>query len=96
MIEEEISNIIKALSVNSRFQIIKLISNRKLCVNAIARKLGITQSAVSQHLKILKDCNLVYPDRYGSIIHYQVNKETIEHFITAFNELLKEDEKSNE
>ena len=95
MTENEVSIIIKALSVNSRLKIVKLISNRKICVNEIARKLGITQSAVSQHLKILKECNIVNPDRYGSIIHYQVNKKTIEDFIVAFNELIIKREERN-
>ena len=96
MTELEILNIIKALSVNSRLQIVKLISNKRLCVNAIARRLDITQSAISQHLKVLKDCNLVYPDRYGSIIYYKVNQETIKSFIAALNELFKESSENNE
>ena len=93
MIELEISNIIKALSVNSRLQIVKLISNKRLCVNAIARNLEITQSAVSQHLKVLKDCNLVFPERYGSIIHYQLNKEKIEEFLNGLSNLLTDSQK---
>ncbi len=93
MTELEISNIIKALSVNSRLQIVKLISNKRLCVNAIARRLDITQSAVSQHLKVLKDCNLVFPERYGSIIHYQLNKEKIEEFLIGLSNLLTDSQK---
>jgi DNA-binding transcriptional ArsR family regulator len=93
MTEKEVIEILKALSASSRIQIIKLIRGRKLCVNAISRKLNITQSAVSQHLRILKNCNIVYPERYGSIIHYQLNKETIEKFINALTEILKESKK---
>jgi len=64
MTEKEVIEILKALSVNSRIQIVKLIRERKLCVNAISRRIEITQSAVSQHLKILRDCNLVSAERY--------------------------------
>jgi ArsR family transcriptional regulator len=88
MTELEISQIIKALSVNSRLQIIKLIRDKKLCVDAITRKLEITQSAVSQHLKILRDCNLVHTDRYGSIIHYRLNTVIAEEFLNRLNEML--------
>jgi DNA-binding transcriptional ArsR family regulator len=88
MTELEISNIIKALSVNSRLQIIKFIRDRKLCVNAIAKNLSITQSAVSQHLKVLKDCNLVHTDRYGSIIHYRLNALKADEFLKGLNEML--------
>ena len=88
MTEKEVIEILKALSVSSRIQIIKLIRDRKLCVNAIARNLSITQSAVSQHLKVLKDSNVVYSERYGSIIHYQLKKEKIEEFINVLSKIL--------
>jgi DNA-binding transcriptional ArsR family regulator len=90
MPENEIIEILKALSANSRIQIIKLIMDKRLCVNAIARNLNITQSAVSQHLKVLKDCNVVFSERYGSIIHYQLNKEKIEKFINNLSKVLTE------
>ncbi len=88
MHESEIIEILKALSVNSRVQIIKLIRDNKWCVNAIARKLEISQSAVSQHLKILRDCKLVHTDRYGSIIHYRLNPVKAEEFLNRLNEML--------
>jgi len=62
-------------------------------VNAIARNLEITQSAVSQHLKVLKDCNIVFSERYGSIIHYQLNKEKIEEFLNGLSYLLTDSKK---
>jgi DNA-binding transcriptional ArsR family regulator len=88
MTEKEVIEILKALSVRSRIKIIKLIRDRKFCVNAIARNLGITQSAVSQHLRVLKDSNIVYSERYGSIIHYQLKKEKIEEFINVLSKIL--------
>lgn len=87
MSENEIVEIFKALSVKSRILIIKLIRDKKQCVNAITSKLDISQSAVSQHLKVLRDCNLVMSDRYGSIVHYQLNKEKMNEFKKAIYEL---------
>ena len=80
MKEEEIVKIYKALSVDSRLQILKLIKESKLCVNAITQKLNISQPAVSQHLSILKDVGLVKSERYGSIIHYSINMNRIDDF----------------
>jgi ArsR family transcriptional regulator, arsenate/arsenite/antimonite-responsive transcriptional repressor len=91
MTEKDIIEIFKALSVNSRVQIIKLIKDKKLCVNAITNKLGISQSAVSQHLKVLKECNLVISDRYGSIIHYQVNNNTLNEFKSVISQIFNVD-----
>ena len=80
MTQEEIVKIYKALSVESRLQILKLIKEKELCVNAITQKLNITQPAVSQHLSILKEAGLVKSDRYGSIIHYSMNVNRLDDF----------------
>lgn len=80
MTEEEILKIFKALSVDSRLQILKLIKDKELCVNAITQKLNITQPAVSQHLSILKEAGLVKNYRYGSIIHYSMNVNRLDDF----------------
>jgi len=74
------AKIFKALSSESRIRILELIRDRKLCVNAITKKLNITQPAVSQHLAILKDIGLVKSDRYGSIIHYQLDNSRLQDF----------------
>ena len=80
MNEEEIVRIYKALSVKSRLQILKLIKDKELCVNAITGKLEISQPAVSQHLSILRKAGLVKSSRYGSIIHYTINMNRLDNF----------------
>ncbi|MEZ0397377.1 MAG: metalloregulator ArsR/SmtB family transcription factor [Anaerolineales bacterium] len=44
-----------------------------LCVNALAARLGVTQSAVSQHLRILRQAGLVRGERRGAFMHYVVD-----------------------
>lgn len=80
MSEKEIVQIFKALSVDSRVQIVKLIKDGRLCVNAITAKLKISQPAVSQHLAVLKDAGLVKSERYGSIIHYSLDLNRLDDF----------------
>ena len=91
MNDKEIVKIYRALSVNSRLQILKLIKDRKLCVNAITKKLSISQPAVSQHLSILKDAGLVKSDRYGSIIHYTINRNRLDNFKKSVKKTLGEE-----
>ncbi len=91
MNETELVKIFKALSVESRLKIVKLIKDQTLCVNAITRKLDISQSAVSQHLAVLKEAGLVNNDRYGSIIHYSINKKRLEQFREGIKENFGED-----
>ena len=66
--------------MNSRIQILKLIKDKQLCVNAITNKLSISQPAVSQHLSVLKEAGLVKSDRYGSIIHYSMDTKSLDDF----------------
>jgi len=65
-----------------------LLSRRRLCVNALVRCLNISQPAVSQHLKILREAGLIKAEKRGYWIHYSANKKEGEQFIKKFNNLL--------
>ena len=68
----------KLLSVDKRIDIIELLKKEAMSVNAIAEAIGITQSAVSQHLRVLKSAGLVKDERQGYWIYYSLNKEALE------------------
>ncbi|MGB2796851.1 MAG: metalloregulator ArsR/SmtB family transcription factor [Phycisphaerae bacterium] len=68
----DMMRIFRALSVEKRVEIVRLLVERTLCVGALSRLLGISAGAVSQHLRILKDAGLVESDRRGYFIHYSL------------------------
>lgn len=69
----------KALGVESRIRIIELLKERgPLCVNEISEVVGITPSAVSQHLKVLKYAGMVQHKRQGYWIHYEIDPTTLD------------------
>ena len=74
--------IFSALADPTRLKLIKLLRNQRdpdaLCVNALAGLLGVTQSAISQHLRVLKALGLVKGERRGYHIHYFVNQDMLE------------------
>jgi len=72
-----LARIFKILSVDTRIRIIQLLKDRVLCVGALSVQLGITQGAVSQHLRVLRDAELVVAERRGYYIHYRLNEETL-------------------
>lgn len=74
---EKLARIFKVLSVGTRVRMIELLKRRSLCVNALARALFITPAAVSQHLRVLRDADLVTADKRGYFVHYRVNEETL-------------------
>ena len=70
----EVAETMKVLSVETRLRILLLLRDRRLCVGALARRLGLTQGAVSQHLKVLRGAGLVTARREGYYVHYAVNE----------------------
>ena len=68
----------KILSVDRRIDIIELLKQGPMSVNAIAEAVGVTQSAVSQHLRVLKSSGLVKDERKGYWIYYSLDKEALE------------------
>ncbi len=73
------AELFKVLGVDSRIRIIELLKQKgTLCVNEMSETLGITPSAVSQHLKVLKHAGLVRNERKGYWIPYEVNPAALE------------------
>ncbi|MDD6263287.1 MAG: metalloregulator ArsR/SmtB family transcription factor [Clostridiales bacterium] len=67
----------KALCEPSRCRIVMLLSERTYCVNALAYILGISASAVSQHLRILREAGIVYSEKLGYHTHYRLDKDRL-------------------
>ena len=74
---EKAARVFKVLSVETRVRMIELLKRRSLCVNTLAKTLNITPAAVSQHLRVLRDADLVIADKQGYFVHYRVNEETL-------------------
>lgn len=75
---KEAAELFKLLSVDKRIEIIEHLKKGDMHVNALSEKLGISQSAVSQHLRVLKAAGLVKDERKGYWVHYSLNREALE------------------
>jgi len=79
---EEQAALFSALSDPTRLRLLKYLQRQRrpdaLCVNALAGLLGVSQSAVSQHLRGLKGVGLVKGERRGNHVHYFVNEDALE------------------
>jgi len=73
----KLARILKVLSVGTRVEILRLLKGRVLCVNALASRLSVTQGAVSQHLRIMRDAGLLIDDKRGYFVHYRLNERTL-------------------
>ena len=74
---KELARLLKVLSVETRVRIVQLLKGRALCVNALSVRLDVTQGAVSQHLRIMRDAGLVIDEKRGYHVHYRLNEETL-------------------
>ena len=69
--------ILKALCEPKRFLILQLMAERGYCVRALAHRSQLSESAVSQHLKILREAGLVYGVKLGYYTHYCLDKNVL-------------------
>jgi ArsR family transcriptional regulator, arsenate/arsenite/antimonite-responsive transcriptional repressor len=70
---QEILNIFKALSEETRLRILKLLENGELCVCDIVAALDTIQPKVSFHLSTLKESGLIKDRKQGKWVHYSIN-----------------------
>ena len=83
----ELLEILKALSDETRYKLIKMLLQHNFCVGALAKKLEITESAVSQHLKILRNAELIQGEKRGYYTHYFVNRKQLKKAAKKISEL---------
>jgi ArsR family transcriptional regulator len=73
------SDMFKVFSVDTRVKIVELLKQKgAMTVNDIAKAVGITPAAASQHLKVLKGAGLVTSERKGYWIPYTLDENAME------------------
>lgn len=84
-----ISDLFKVLSDFTRVKLLEAISEHELCVCDLAHILGITKSAVSHQMKLLKKYELVESNRVGKMVYYKSKNKNIIKLISSVNEEIK-------
>jgi ArsR family transcriptional regulator len=77
MNKKDLSRYFKAFSDLTRLTILEFLARKDLTVNEITSKVGLTQSAVSRHLSVLRAANVVEATRDGQSVVYSLNKENV-------------------
>jgi len=73
-----IQNTIKALSDPIRREILDLLKSGRLSAGDIAGKFSVSGAAVSKHLSVLKEADLIRDTREGKFIFYELNTSVLE------------------
>ena len=71
---QDLLNVFKALSEETRLRILKLLEKGELCVCDIVAAMGMSQPKVSFHLNVLKEAGFLKDRKQGRWIHYRLDE----------------------
>ncbi len=78
---------LKALSDPTRREILNLLKQGKQSAGEITAHFDITAAAISRHLSVLKDADLIEDTREGKFIFYELNTSVLEEIMLWLTEL---------
>lgn len=85
------SDFLKSLANPLRLRILCLVMDQERAVGDIADELGVRQTAVSQHLALLRKDSLVAPRRDGQTIYYRLADRNVKKVVKLLYELFCKD-----
>lgn len=84
---DQATALLKALANDNRLRILCLLEGQELSVTELNQRLALSQSALSQHLAILRRENLVSTRRASQTIYYSLQGESARTIIDALGRL---------
>lgn len=86
-----INNTMKALSDKTRRDILALLKQGRKSAGEIAEAFPVTGAAISRHLSVLKDADLIRDEREGKYIYYELNASVLEEIMLWIKQLKGDD-----
>ena len=78
---------LKALSDPIRREILNLLKDGRLAAGEICGHFSVTDAAISRHLSVLKDADLIRDTREGKFIYYELNTSVLEEILLWVRDL---------
>ena len=85
-----IQNTLKALSDPVRREILEILKSGRLSAGEIAARFPVSGAAISKHLSVLREADLIRDTREGKFIYYELNTSVLEEIMLWLSHL-KED-----
>ena len=82
-----LQNTLKALSDPIRREILNLLKSGRLSAGEITEHFSVTGAAVSRHLSVLKEADLIRDTREGKFIFYELNASVLEEIMLWITDL---------
>lgn len=80
-------SILKAMSDETRLEIVKMLAGGEMCGCEILEQFDFTQPTLSYHMRLLTTAGLVNARREGAWIHYSLNREALKAMCGQFREI---------
>lgn len=91
-----LQNTLRALSDPIRREILNLLKEGRMSAGEIVERFDITGAAISRHLSILKEADLIRDKRKGKFIYYELNASVLEEILLWVKDLKGENENGND
>src|SRR5919204_1100845 len=72
MSERRMRRLLDVLCDATRLKIVRALRDNQLAASDLARVLGRSRSATSQHLRVLREADIVVPSRAGNVVRYKL------------------------
>ncbi len=82
-----LQNTLKALSDPIRREILNMLKTGRLSAGEIGEHFDITGAAISRHLSVLKEADLIRDKREGKFIFYELNASVLEEILLWISDL---------
>ena len=82
-----LQNTLKALSDPIRREILSMLKNGRMSAGEIVSRFDVTGAAVSRHLSVLKDADLIRDEREGKFIYYELNTSVLEEIMIFISDI---------
>lgn len=91
MSERRMKRLLDVLCDGTRLKIVRALRDNQIAASDLARVLGRSRSATSQHLRVLREADVVEASRNGNVVRYKlapdINAEILEDIGRAFDRL---------
>lgn len=78
---------LQALADPTRREILNLLKQSRMSAGEISNHFSISGAAVSRHLSVLKEADLIRDEREGKYIYYELNATVLEEILLWISEL---------
>ena len=87
---DDLADLFKILSHPTRLKVVHALDQEELCVCDLAALLGMTESAISHQLRLLRNMRLVKHRREGKLVYYALDDQHVRQLFEAALEHLQE------